>query len=69
MEKRYRAALAEYGTQNETIEKQLLGFSLHFPSIEDAYSCAISLLSFGEGKQPISFATDMTTIPVYVEFP
>ena len=62
-DKRYRAALAEHGTQYETIEKEPLGFTLHFPSIEDAYSCAISLLASVEDKLLISFATYITTIP------
>ena len=63
MDKRYRPALAEHRAQYETIEKELYGFTLHFPSMEDAYSCAISLLASGEGKQLISFATDMIMIP------
>ena len=41
IDKRYRAALVKHETQSETIEKELLGFTLHFPSIENAYSCTI----------------------------
>ena len=63
VDERYCTALAEQRTQYETIEKELLGSTLRFSSIEDAYACGISLLASGEGKQPISFSSDMITIP------
>ena len=62
VDKMYHAALAKQGIQYETIEKKLLGSTLRFSSIEDAYACGISLLASGEGKRPISSAPDMIII-------